>query len=76
MPKYPIITREVFLEATGREPKDDDLIRSNCPYGGSIGHMSCGWDMDANLPRFMSIPVQPVKIHLNIEEKLELFKRG
>jgi hypothetical protein len=46
------ITREMFIEATGHEPEQDDLERANCPKVGQIGHFMCGWDEKQNLPRF------------------------
>lgn len=49
-----MITAEKFKEATGYEAKDDDLERSNCTEAGTIGHLSCGWDEEADLPWFMS----------------------
>ena len=49
------ITREKFIEATGREPEQDDLERVNCKQAGEIGHFCCGWDEPANLPRFDTI---------------------
>jgi hypothetical protein len=48
-----MITREQFCLATGREPRQDDLERCNCPLVGQFGHWSCGWDHEANLPRFL-----------------------
>lgn len=46
------ITREKFIEATGREPQDDDLDRVNCDKAGQIGHYCCGWDEQADKPHF------------------------
>lgn len=46
------ITREQFISATGREPRDDDLDRCNCPFAGKLGHWFCGWDEYANRPMF------------------------
>ena len=46
------ITAEYFEEATGFEPINDDLERSNCKIEG-IGHTCCGWNWEANLPCFM-----------------------
>ena len=48
------IDAEAFKKATGTDPVDDDLERSNCPEAGKVGHWACGWDHDANLPIFMS----------------------
>lgn len=39
-----------FRAATGRDPVNDDLERSNCPDAGKIGHWQCGWDYDAEKP--------------------------
>ena len=47
------ITAEYFKEATGFEPINDDLERSNCDMAGQSGHRSCGWNWEANLPCFM-----------------------
>ena len=44
--------REKFIEATGREPQDDDLERVNCKQAGEIGHMCCGWDDVDDKPEF------------------------
>lgn len=46
------ITRKKFKEATGRNPENDDLERVNCPDAGKIGHRSCGWCKNCNLPVF------------------------
>lgn len=46
------ITAEYFQEATGREPKDDDLERCNCSSAGALRHSMCGWNWDKNLPCF------------------------
>jgi hypothetical protein len=48
------ITAEKFAEATGHEPEGDDLERCNCKQAGEIGHWTCGWDTDANLPVFLT----------------------
>lgn len=48
-----MITKEDFIRATGREPSDYDLERCNCAKAGELGHFSCGWDTDLNLPQFM-----------------------
>lgn len=45
------ITAEMFLAATGREPQDDDLERSNCHLRG-VTHFHCGWNLAANKPCF------------------------
>lgn len=51
-----IITPEKFIAATGFEPQHDDLDRCNCPYAGSMGHLSCGWNRYLNKPQFMIGP--------------------
>jgi len=51
-----MITAEMFKEATGHEPENDDLERVNCPNAGKFMHMSCGWNREANLPVFMAGP--------------------
>lgn len=51
-----MITAEQFKAAVGRDPENDDLERSNCECGGEIGHYFCGWDEEANLPRFLATP--------------------
>ena len=48
------ITAEMFKEATGSDPINDDLDRCNCPKAGNMGHWQCGWDTEANLPYFMT----------------------
>ena len=48
-----LITAEMFKEATGHEPEQDDLERCNCQQAGSPMHMYCGWNYKANLPIFM-----------------------
>ncbi len=47
------ITRTDFVAHVGREPKDDDLERCNCPKAGQLGHQACGWDEETQLPVFM-----------------------
>ena len=42
-----------FAKATGREPEDDDLERSNCRLAGNIGHSYCGWCSEHDKPRFI-----------------------
>ena len=49
-----IVTTEMFKEATGYEPWDDDLERCNCPNAGEIGHTDCGWNEAKNRPNFFS----------------------
>ena len=51
------ITKKKFTAATGSEPKDDDLERSNCPMAGQTGHYFCGWNAEKDLPRFMTEPL-------------------
>jgi hypothetical protein len=51
-----LITREKFIEATGREPINDDLDRCNCPEAGKLGHWSCGWNIEHDKPQFMVGP--------------------
>lgn len=53
-----VITREHFIAATGYEPEQDDLERSNCPLAGQIAHSQCGWDYTLNLPEFMAVTVR------------------
>lgn len=45
-----MITEDHFRKATGRDPVNDDLDRSNCPDAGKIGHWQCGWDYAADRP--------------------------
>lgn len=47
-----MITQEQFKQATGHEPRHDDLERANCDQAGQIGHYSCGWCEQCNRPRF------------------------
>lgn len=51
-----MITREKFLEATGREPVNDDLERCNCSQAGALLHLCCGWDEKEDKPQFMVGP--------------------
>jgi hypothetical protein len=51
------ITREHFIDATGRDPVNDDLDRCNCPYAGQMGHFLCGWDSGLELPVFMAVTI-------------------
>lgn len=48
-----MITAEHFTAATGAAPVQDDLERSNCGLAGTLGHSSCGWDAEFDLPVFM-----------------------
>lgn len=45
------ITAEIFKNATGRDPENDDLERVNCSRRGP-GHFSCGWCNQCNSPMF------------------------
>lgn len=47
------ITKRVFKGAVGRDPVDDELEKCNCPRAGEIGHLTCGWCYDCNLPMSM-----------------------
>jgi hypothetical protein len=49
-----MITRHMFVQATGRQPHDDDLDRCNCEKTGEVGHFWCGWDDAQEMPRFMT----------------------
>lgn len=52
-----VITAEIFKDATGREPRQDDLERCNCPHVGGKhwwDHTFCGWNYHRNLPMFES----------------------
>lgn len=42
-----------FYLAVGREPKDDDMDRSNCKEAGAIAHTQCGWCLGHDKPRFI-----------------------
>ena len=53
-----MITRQQFIEATGREPVQDDLERVNCPKAGTPGHWMCGWNKAHNRPQFEVGPVR------------------
>ncbi len=48
-----IITAEKFKQATGQEPIQDDLERCNCSEAGEVGHWSCGWNKQKDMPVFM-----------------------
>lgn len=58
-----MITREKFVEATGREPEQDDLERCNCERAGQIGHLCCGWNALLNMPQFEVGPVGVPDLH-------------
>ena len=47
------ITAEEFLQVTGNEPSDDDIDRCNCDEIGEVGHQSCGWNEEEQLPNWM-----------------------
>lgn len=47
-----IITEEYFKEKTGYDPIQDDLERANCTLAGTLGHYSCGWCEEHDLPHF------------------------
>lgn len=49
------ITAEQFKAAVGREPKDNELAKCNCPTPGKTHHWFCGWDKEKNLPNFMVV---------------------
>lgn len=56
----PLITADVYKQATGNEPIQDDLERANCPQAGAIGHSACGWCVKNNIPNtFSSTEKQP-----------------
>jgi len=50
-----LITAERFKRATGHQPQRDDLERCNCAHAGEVGHWACGWDIERDLPRYMTI---------------------
>ena len=50
------ITPQMFEEATGRPPENDDIERVNCPDAGSDGHLGCGWHVERNAPMY-AVPV-------------------
>lgn len=50
------ITAEMFKQATGADPIQDDLERCNCELAGEPGHFSCGWNDEKNRPQFMCLP--------------------
>ena len=54
------ITEEYFIEKVGSAyfferniSLHDDLERCNCELAGEVGHYSCGWCSECDLPRFM-----------------------
>lgn len=48
------ITEKHYEKAVGRPPENDDLERANCILGGELGHFSCGWSEEYNLPHTMT----------------------
>lgn len=48
-----MITAEKFKRCVGVEPESDDLERCNCPKVGEIGHWTCGWDRERDMPNFV-----------------------
>lgn len=50
-----MITAEIYKQATGRDPENDDLERANCPHAGYPGHYACGWSHKHNAP-FTQVP--------------------
>lgn len=46
------VPKIAFYQATGREPQQDDMERSNCDRPGFPGHAFCGWCQEHNKPRF------------------------
>jgi hypothetical protein len=49
-----MITAEQYEAAVGHPPEQDDLERANCDKAGQIGHFTCGWDHERNLPEFIA----------------------
>lgn len=49
-----MITADQYEKATGYAPENDDLERANCKAAGKLGHWSCGWNHDADLPFTMA----------------------
>jgi hypothetical protein len=47
-----MVTRQQFINATGRAPLQDDMERCNCELAGEAGHMCCGWNRQKNGPVF------------------------
>lgn len=48
----PLITAQMYREATGHDPIQDDLERCNCDKAGQVGHWQCGWNHRLNQPVF------------------------
>jgi hypothetical protein len=49
------ITEDMFIEAVGRRPRQDDMSRANCVDAGKMGHHFCGWCEIHNKPRWHCI---------------------
>jgi hypothetical protein len=47
------ITAEKFEQRMGQPPIQDDLERCNCQEAGKLGHSSCGWNEEFDLPVFL-----------------------
>jgi hypothetical protein len=47
------VTEDMFAQATGFPPTQDDLERCNCSDTGRIGHFQCGWCRAHKKPRFV-----------------------
>ena len=54
----PPITAEEFHQVTGHVPKDDDLERCNCEELMEVGHQSCGWNEERQLPNWMCMDIE------------------
>lgn len=54
------ITEEKFAKNVGRAPENDDLERCNCECAGELGHTSCGWNTETDMPAFMGSFAKPV----------------
>ena len=48
------ITAKFFEKCVGRPPSGYELELCNCPYPDKIGHWTCGWSSEENLPQFMT----------------------
>jgi hypothetical protein len=49
------MSEKEFKKVTGREPKRDDLERTNCGKAGTPGHFSCGICPVCGQPRFLCL---------------------
>ena len=47
------ITADMFRQAIGAFPTQDDLERCNCSDVGKMGHFQCGWCKAHKKPRFV-----------------------